>query len=284
MDKAERKREKARLRTSAVFGEDAGVIPQAFGSTHWDPKRNAAFMSATGFNRWAGKHPKISEQYTYEDTDIDDDGIPEAIVKRAGNIVGVNGWELKPSRANYERDRVYRGVLPSGEPGEQTDLWSSRAQAKIARNARFFDEDLKDIRKRFGKQVVKPVFAQMFGKDGAMVKGAKRTASYFTKQVIKLLVENELDTELLEKYARDVDQGFRGWREVPDARKAAVATLHHSKEFKQVLKQRLDQILGNQGQFVGKVRGAIDATIQLGNGQVDPVLAEVATINEVPEN
>jgi hypothetical protein len=270
-----------------MSGEEAHVLPDAFRPALWEPKRDAAFMSPTGFDQWKRKHPKVSAQYAYAEEDIDGDQIPEAIVRRGEHIVGVNGWELKPSRARYERATEYPRMLQDGRIEGVTDLWDSRARGRVAHNALFYDEDLKDIRKEFGKLVVKPVFDSMYGKEGVLVKGQKRTSSYFTKQVIKLLAENELDGELLQKYAADASRRFPGSddpEQFPEQRKAALAMLHHSKEFKQVLKSRLGQINRDAGSFAGKVRSAILASAQLGTGEAPKVLADTAIITDLPGN
>jgi hypothetical protein len=265
----------------------AGVPIQGFGSAGVQPRRNPNFTSEAGFNSWKSKHPKAPHTGKY--LDIDEDGVPEYLVENGDHqVVAVNGWELKPSKWKYEQRHNYGLVNPQGQNIGTTDLWTSRASKKIAYQSQFVDEDMKGIFSKFGKAVVKPVFLAMFpdrlspptkraGSDGPP---KPRTASWFYKDVARVLVGNQLDAEMIQAGAQDIAQR---WGPNRPSEEALKNTLHRSKLYKQQFKARLGayvHTLGNPG-VRDTVRQAIDGVGQFGGdlGHVlepPPVVLEAA--------
>jgi hypothetical protein len=208
-------------------------------------------MSQSAFDYWAGKHPKQAAGLSWVSRDIDGDRIPEALVEGPGGIRAVNGWQLKPSKARYTQP-----------------TWEGRGEAMVARRKEYYDEDLKDIYKQFGELVVKRVFDRIYAKGEAPLAYKKnhepvinnktgqhirRGYSFFTKNVVKVVAGNDLDTTMLREYAEDAERQFPGCmteEALPDGswrrdgpRKAAVSKLHKSKEYKQRLRADLTKFV-----------------------------------------
>jgi hypothetical protein len=246
-------------------------------------------MSQASFDYWKGKHPKTARGYTFASEDIDGDQIPEALVRGADDsILAVNGWQLKPSKAKYTQP-----------------TWETQGEARVQHRQEYYDEDLKSIYKQFGKAVVEDAFAAVIKelgrgpisatrKDGSAIRNAKgeqvyRGYSYYSKNVAKILVGNEVDKELMQKYAGSIDQypQFAGWKqgfpeslankESPAAK--AAAYLRRSREYKQELKSGLGAMIAHQDPTI--VRNAVKAAIGIDRGTILPEAAAIATLENV---
>jgi hypothetical protein len=184
-----------------------------------------AFASPTGFARWKQKHPK--SPYNSQHIDIDNDQIPDAVVWADAahtQPVAVNGWGNKGSKA-----RLYMRQEYQDDDGNQTDYWSANAVHHGRYKDQYFAAPLtiKDTLKAFHKHVISPAYDQIMPKvprNAAYRK--KHPASQFTRGVAQLLVGEELDAEMLQRYgAANTPQNIR--------------TLHSLKEWKEQFYARL---------------------------------------------
>jgi hypothetical protein len=284
----ERKVEKARLRTARPF--DDQLPATTFGSAGFDPSRNANFMSQPAFDYWKSRHPKTSAGLSFASRDIGGDNVPEALVTGGdGTTIAVNGWQLRPSRAKYTQP-----------------TWAAQGAVRVAHRQEYYDEDLKSIYKQFGKMVVGRAFAAVIHdrgpvpatrKNGEPIHNAKgkqtfRGYSYFSKNVAKVLVGNELDRKMLEAYAADVDRypQFAGWHAGDDwATKLAVkdsavakaaAFLRRSRAYKQELKAKLMEVIQQPNDEA--VCLAIMGLVGVDRGTVAPQAIQLAEIQHVP--
>jgi hypothetical protein len=83
-------------------------------------------------------------------------------VRRGTDIVGVNGWELRPSRATYDYLPGWDIVDANGAKTNNGDVFTSRHTQRVAYKHQFEDEDgMKGIIATFGKAVVKPAFLHL---------------------------------------------------------------------------------------------------------------------------
>jgi hypothetical protein len=287
MGREERKVEKARLRTAHAF-TDEEVPAKTFGSTGYDPTRNSNFMSQPAFDYWKSRHPKTAAGLSFASRDIDGDEVPEAVVSSGdGSIFAVNGWQLKPSRAQYTQP-----------------TWRQQGAARVAHRQEYYDEDLKSIYKQFGKMVVKDAFAELVKeigpikatrKDGSQIMNSKgeptyRGYSHYSKNVAKLLVGNELDKRLLDAYADSINQypQFAGWnahgvvdlavKDSPAAK--AAAFLRRSKEYKQQLKRGLGAVIEHPNKSA--VIMAIKGLIGVDQGTIRREAVQLAEMDDIP--
>jgi hypothetical protein len=283
----ERRTERKRLRTARPF--DDQLPATTFGSRGYDPSRNTNFMSEASFDYWKGKHPKTAAGLSFTSRDIDGDEVPEALVQGAdGSIVAVNGWQLRPSKAKYTQSS-----------------WATQGAARVAHRQEYYDEDLKSIYKQFGKLIVEDAFAAVvkelgpvlaYRKNGQPITNTKgeqvhRGYSHYSKTVAKIAAGNKLDKEMMGEYAASIDQDpqFAGWRqgfpetlaikESPAAK--AAAYLRRSKEYKQKLKQRLEEVIQNpdEREIVAAVKSAVGIDIR----RVAPEAAALAEMSDVPQ-
>jgi hypothetical protein len=207
-----------------------GVPNRGFGSAGVQPKRNPAFTSDIGFSAWKSKHPK--SPYTGDYELLDEDDIPEFVVKQGEDIYAVNGWELQPSRWKYEQRANYVGA-----DGQKTGLWKARASINKKFKEDFIDEDMKGIFSGFGKSTVKPVFTVVYQGNKPVVRGKPRSASWFYKGVARVLVGNELDEQMIAAGIDVIRERWGGDNE--QTHQAIINTLHRSKQYKQLFKERL---------------------------------------------
>jgi hypothetical protein len=168
---------------------------RAYGSDGVQPARNAAFTSPTGFARWKAKHPK--KPYIFERTDIDNDGIADAVVwadQTRTEPVAVNGWGNKGSKA-----RLYMQPDYDDGNGGRTDYWDAKARTHGAFRQEFFDAPItiKQTLKKFTKLVIKPIYDQIVPKTPENAQYRKsHPASRFTSRVAKILVGDALDADM----------------------------------------------------------------------------------------
>jgi hypothetical protein len=209
-----------------------GVPSVGFGSAGAQPKRNPNWTNKLAFDRWKQKHPKSTAQHGFRQEDLDHDGTDERVVYRGDEIVGVNGWELRPSRAKYDYQSAWATVNPDGSPNGNADIFTARTSQRIAYKHRYEDEGgMKDIVKEFGKIAIKPTFNRITG--GKIDRGGGKFiyANAFYKPAVKVLVGNALDQEMAQRFGVALGDGGKG----DNVRNQ----LHRSKIYKQELKRRL---------------------------------------------
>jgi hypothetical protein len=197
---------------------------RTYGSAGVQPSRNVAFASQTGFARWKTKHPR--SPYNFQEVDIDNDGIQDAVVwadSARTQPVAVNGWGNKGSKA-----RLHMRMDYVDDDGNPTNYWDANAVHHGKYRDEYFKAPLtiKQTLKGFTKAVIKPFYDQHMPKTAENAAYRKKhPASQFARGVAQLLVGNDLDAELLQRYnAQPTPQNIRQlhslkvWKEAFDQR------------------------------------------------------------------
>jgi hypothetical protein len=230
---------------------------RAYGSAGVQPARNSAFLSEAGFTGWKAKHPK--SPFNFQKTDIDADGIPDAVVwADAGhtNPVAVNGWTNKGSKA-----RLYLGEDYNDGHGGKMDYWEANARNYGNYKTQYFTgpPTIKATLKKFQKLLLKPRYDDLHPKNAQNAEYRKdHPVSQYTSDVAQLLVGDKLDVEMAQT-----------WNWDPNFDRAK---LHATREYKELFDARL-------GEYVE----AAKAGHPTARGDIDEAIRKTAEILEIPD-
>jgi hypothetical protein len=194
--------QKTKMRTY----HDIPLVRQ-FGSAGYQPVRNQAFQTKRSFDAWKTRHPK--SPWDYQETDIDGDEVPDAVVwsdTSHRNPIAVNGWGVKGSKARVYMNQDYHVVGEDGNPiykdgaAVLTNYWDASARARDRYQKLYYTgpDTIKETWKIFLSKVVKKFYDELKPKtDPANAEFRKQfPASRFHAKVAKILVGDVLDREL----------------------------------------------------------------------------------------